>query len=305
VTRKTRLDELIERFNTREQAKFYIEHMGLDFSTYDQEHAAYAEAVRRLRRELDGLVSRVQFIDRGFVPNFIFTPKDLVVTVGQDGLVVNTAKYLNGQPIVAVNPDPSRYDGILLPFTPVKARAGVVRVLEERASFHEITMAEATLNDGQRMLAVNDFLVGQRTHVSARYSLCWRGQTERQSSSGLLVSTGAGSTGWFSSAQHMAAAVTRLLLHERAPDLPRLRLAWNDPRLAFLVREPFVSRTSSANLTAGLLESGEELQLESYMPEGGVIFSDGMEADAIAFNSGTVATIRAAQQHTRLVAAPR
>jgi NAD kinase len=305
VTRKTRLEELIERFNTREQAKFYIEHMGLDFSTYDQEHATYAEAVRRLRRELDGLVSKVQFIDRGFVPNFIFTAKDLVVTVGQDGLVVNTAKYLNSQPIVAVNPDPSCYDGILLPFTPGKARPGIVRVLEERASFHEITMAEAALNDGQRMLAVNDFLVGQRTHVSARYSLSWRGQTEQQSSSGLLVSTGAGSTGWFSSAQHMAAAVTRLLLHERAPDLPRLRLAWNDPRLAFVVREPFVSRTSSANLTAGLVEEGEELHLESYMPEGGVIFSDGMEADAIAFNAGTVATIRAAQQHTRLVAAPR
>src|SRR5262249_52972105 len=113
VTRKTRLEELIERFNTREQAKFYIEHMGLDFGTYDREHAAYAEAVRRLRRELDGLVSKVQFIDRSFVPNFIFTAQDLLVTVGQDGLVVNTAKYLNGQPIVAVNPDPSRYDGIL------------------------------------------------------------------------------------------------------------------------------------------------------------------------------------------------
>jgi NAD kinase len=305
VTRKTRLEELIERFNTREQAKFYIEHMGLDFTTYDQEHTTYAEAVRRLRLDLDGLVSKVQLIDRSFVPNFIFTPKDLVVTVGQDGLVVNTAKYLHGQPIVAVNPDPSRYDGILLPFTPTKARAGVLRVLEERASYHEITMAEATLNDGQRMLAVNDFLVGQRTHVSARYSLRWRGETERQSSSGLLVSTGAGSTGWFSSAQHMAAAVTRLLLHEKAPKLPRLRLGWNDPRLAFVVREPFVSRTSGASLTAGLLEPGEELQLESYMPEGGVIFSDGIEADAIAFNSGTVATIRAAEQHTRLVAGMR
>src|SRR5262249_10568999 len=151
--------------------------------------------------------------------------------------------------------DPSRYDGILLPFTPVKARSGIVRVLEERASFHEITMAEATLNDGQRMLAVNDFLVGQRTHVSARYSLCWRGQTERQSSSGLLVSPGAGWTGWFTPAQHMAAAVTRMLWHERAPDIPRLRLAWNAPRLAFVVREPFVSCSSSAKLTAGLLES--------------------------------------------------
>src|SRR5438093_135106 len=105
VTRKTRLEELVERFNTREQAKFYIEHMGLDFTDYEREHENYSDAARRLRRELDGLVAKLQFIERAFLPNFIFTPQDLVMTIGQDGLVVNTAKYLSGQPIVAVNPD--------------------------------------------------------------------------------------------------------------------------------------------------------------------------------------------------------
>src|ERR1700722_11111359 len=109
VTRKTRLQELIERFNTREQAKFYIEHMGLDFADYDAEHATYMAAQARLRHALDGL-AKLQFVERGFLPNFIFTEHDLVVTLGQDGLVVNTAKYLHGQPIVAVNPDPGRYD---------------------------------------------------------------------------------------------------------------------------------------------------------------------------------------------------
>src|SRR5271155_4181233 len=105
ITRKTRLQELVERFNTREQAKFYIEHMGLDFADYDAEHATYMAAVGRLRRELEGL-AKLQFVDRSFLPNFIFTEQDLVVTVGQDGLVVNTAKYLENQPILAVNPDP-------------------------------------------------------------------------------------------------------------------------------------------------------------------------------------------------------
>jgi hypothetical protein len=101
----------------------------------------------------------------------------------------------------------------------------------------------------------------------------------------------------------MAQAVSRLLLLDQAPELPRLRLAWDDPRLVFVVREPFLSRVSSVNLAAGLLEPGEELLLESLMPDGGVIFSDGVEADALAFNSGAVATIRTAQQHARLVAA--
>jgi NAD kinase len=303
VTLKTRLEELVERFNTREQAKFYIEHMGLNFAEYDQEHEQYHAALRRLRRQLDGLLPKMQFIERGFLPNFIFTPQDLVVTIGRDGLVVNTAKYLDGQPIIAVNPDPGRIDGILLPFVTEKVRAAVVRVVEERAQFSTITMAEVSLNDGQHLLAFNDFYLGQRTHLSSRYSVTWRKRTEKHSSSGVLISTGAGSTGWFSSTQNMAVAVTRLLLADRAPDVPRLRLPWDDPRLAFVVREPFLSKASRVSLTAGLVEPGEELRFESHMPDGGVIFSDGIERDALAFNSGAVATVRTADRKTLLVAA--
>src|SRR5262249_7858292 len=160
VTLKTRLEELIERFNTREQAKFYIEHMGLDFGDYEREHEVYTSAVRRLRRDLDGLAPKLQSIDRWFLPNFIFTPHDLVVAVGRDGLVANTAKYLEGQPIVGVNPDPARYDGILVRFPVGKAKAGVTGVLEERAAYNHVTMAEVVLNDTQRLLAFNDFYIG-------------------------------------------------------------------------------------------------------------------------------------------------
>jgi NAD kinase len=303
VTLKTRLEELIERFNTREQARFYIEHMGLNFADYDREHETYTTALHRLRRQLDGLLPKVQQIERGFLPNFLFTPQDLIVTIGRDGLVVNTAKYLDGQPIVAVNPDPGRIDGILVPFRVEKVRSAVERILEKKARYHTITMAEVRLNDGQHLLAVNDFYLGQRTHLSSRYSLTWRKRTEEQSSSGVLISTGAGSTGWLSSTQNMAAAVSRLLLRDKAPDLPRLRLPWDDPRLAFVVREPFLSKASRVSLTAGLLEAGEELRFESHMPDGGVIFSDGVERDALAFNSGSAATIKAAERKTKLAAA--
>jgi NAD kinase len=302
VTRKTRLEELVERFNTRKQAKFYIEHMGLDFTEYEKEHEVYAAALAALRKELARFDRRLQFLDWTFLPNFLFAPEDAVVTVGRDGLVVNTAKYLDGQPIVAVNPDPERIDGILVPFAATTAAAGVGRVLTGKARTHEITMAEVHLNDGQRLLAVNDFYIGQRTHVSSRYSLTWHNRTERQSSSGVLVSTGAGSTGWISSAQNMAAAVEGLLRGEPA-ELPRLRLAWGDPRLVFVVREPFRSKASDVRLGAGLLEAGEVLRLESHMPDGGVIFSDGVEADALQFNAGAVAAVAAAGRKTRLVAA--
>ncbi len=302
VTRRTRLEELVDRFNTLPQARFYIKHMGLDFSEYESEHEVFQASAKLVLRGVDGLGRKVQRIDWTFLPNFVFGRDDAVVVVGRDGLVSNTAKYLDGQPIVAVNPDPSRIDGILLPFAPAQAGRAVARVLDHAASVREVTMAEVSLNDGQRLLAFNDFYIGQRTHVSSRYSLTWHGATERQSSSGVLVSTGAGSTGWFSSTQNMARAVTGLMTGS-VPDATPIRLPWEDARLAFVVREPYRSRASGVELAAGLIDAGDELRLESHMPDGGVIFSDGVEADALAFNAGSAASIRAADRKARLVAA--
>ncbi|HEY3354613.1 MAG TPA: NAD+ kinase [Polyangia bacterium] len=297
VVRKTRLEELIERFNTRGQAKFYLEHAGGDFGEYEAEHDAYQRALERVRRGLD-LGLQVQVIGRELVPSFSFTPQDLVVTLGQDGLVANTAKYVGGQPIVAVNPDPARFDGVLLPFLPAAARAAAGAVLAGRARVREVTMAEIRLNDGQRLLGFNDLFIGARTHVSARYRIRFAGAVEPQSSSGVLVSTGAGSTGWLSSVFTMAAGVAALAGGQGGH---ALQLGWEDRRLVFVVREPFVSKHSRAGIVAGLVEPSDSVVLESLMPAGGVVFSDGMEADYLEFNAGAIAIVRGAEQRARLV----
>jgi hypothetical protein len=298
VTRKTRLEGLIERFNSRGQARFYIEHSGGNFSDYEKEDDAYRRSLDRVRRALD-LGLKLHSAERSLVPTMLFTEQDLVVTVGQDGLVANTAKYVGEQPVVAVNPDPDRFDGILLRFRPEETGDAVRTVLDGRAKYRRVTLAEASLSDGQRLLAFNDFFIGARTHVSARYRISFGGRSEPHSSSGVLVSTGAGSTGWLSSVFNMAAAIARMGGGDAGS---ALRLDWEDPRLVFVVREPFASRHSRTTVAAGTVEPGQELLLESQMPLGGVIFSDGVEADALDFNSGAVARIRAAAQKTRLVA---
>lgn len=299
VTRKTRLQELIERFNTQSQAKFYIEHAGGDFGDYQQEDDAYRRALETIRRSLDFDVPQ-QLVDRGLVPTFQFQKADLVVTLGQDGLVANTAKYVGSQPIVAVNPEPSRFDGILLPFLPDEARSAVAKVMDGRAKVHEVTLAQVKLNDGQRLLAFNDLFIGARSHVSALYKITCSKKAEIQSSSGVLVSTGAGSTGWMSSVFNMASGVARFC--GAAPVKP-LRMPWEDRRLLFVVREPFLSRHSEAGIVVGIIGAGEEMLLESLMPSGGAVFSDGMESDFLQFNSGAIAHVSAAEQRARLIVA--
>jgi NAD kinase len=298
VTRRTRLEELTDRFNSRGQARFYIQHAGGDFSEYEREHDAYARSLDALRHGLDvGL--KVQVVDRSLVPTFLFTAHDLVVTVGQDGLVANTAKYVGAQPLVAVNPDPERFDGVLLPFSVKEARPAVEKVLSGTARVRQVTLAEAALGDGQRILAFNDLYVGVRTHGSARYRLRFGKACEPQSSSGVIVSTGAGSTGWLSSVFNMVAGLAAFSGGQ--PGQPA-RLAWEDPSLLFVVREPFASRHSRAETVAGRITPTQSLVLESLVPSGGVVFSDGMEEDRIDFNAGATVTLRVADTRAHLVA---
>ena len=327
VTRETRLEGLKARYATRSQAKFHVERALVaeqsraaaaagedvalheleraaeaEFHEYEEEQVLYDDALARLRRDFEDLGPKVQIVQRAFLPNFVFGPNDVVVTVGQDGLVANTAKYALRLPIVAVNPDPKRIDGVLLPFSVPNARAAVSRVLEERATFRRVTLAEAILPAGQRMLAFNDLFIGARTHVSARYRIKIANRSEPHSSSGVIVSTGAGSTGWLSSIFNMAAGLAQAggKVQSTAP-VASMRMTWEDPRLTFVVREPFVSKNSRAGIVAGMIEPRHELIIESLMPANGVIFSDGVEDDFLEFNSGAIARIRAASEQARLV----
>jgi len=299
VTRKTRLEGLIERFNTRAQARFYIEHSGGDFNLYEVEHETYYAAVQAVQHSLQKLL-KVQAVERSFLPNFVFAEDDLVVTIGIDGLVVNTAKYLRGQPIIAVNPDPAHIDGLLLPFQVSQAAQVVQRVLRGQEQVRAITMAEARLADGQSLLAFNDLFIGVNSHISARYRIEFAGQQEDHSSSGVIISTGIGATGWLSSLFNMAEQMWQTFGGARQA-LPRPVTDWEAAQLLFVVREPFVSKTSRAGLVCGTITPDAPLRLESHMPERGVIFSDGVEADFLAFNAGAVASIHLAQHKTRLV----
>jgi NAD kinase len=270
-----------------------------DEREYESEDAIYQRTVKKLMAELD-LGFPVKKVDRTFLPNFDFGRCMLVVVVGPDGLVANTAKYVGNLPIIGVNPDPSRNDGVLLPFQVGGARAAVRRVLDRKAKLREVTLAEVNLNDGQRMLAFNDFYIGCDSHVSARYTIETSNQSESQSSSGVLISTGAGSTGWFSSLFNMTRGFCRFA---GGVEPQPVTMRWEERQLLWAVREPFQSRHSSASLVAGYVTEGEELVIGSQMPNTGVIFSDGIESDFLEFNSGAIARFSVSKQRAKLVVA--
>jgi NAD kinase len=321
VTRPTRLAELVVRFNTVSQARFYIEHQGADFTDYLREDETYHHALSETQAAL-AQVGRVQTVDRGFLPNFVFGPDDIVVTVGQDGLVANTLKYLDGQPVVGVNPDPERWDGRLLPFRVRDLPKVLPEVVSRKRRTKSVTMAKAALNNGQTLYGVNDLFIGPKTHCSARYLIRNGDASEMQSSSGVIVSTGMGSTGWLKSLLTGAAAISQsagsILARQATEELfaasgpkgkgsAKVRLnvktefAWDANYLFYTVREPFPTKTTGVSLVFGRVTSETPLILESRMPENGVIFSDGIEKDFLEFNSGTQAVIDIAERKGVLV----
>ncbi len=201
------------------------------------------------------------------------------------------------------------------------------QVLNNNYQARQLTLAKATLNDGQKLYAVNDLFIGQRTQVSAYYRLRLGERQENQCSCGIIVSTGAGSTGWLRAVLAGAAGVVENLLpalsHQPASTSYATRRAqvWEpvvqptpidqvrnsyafDPtaeRLCFSVREPFVSRTSSADIIFGDIGPGQSLEIISRMPQNGVIFSDGVESDFLRFDSGAIASITIAEKKVSLV----
>lgn len=302
VTKPSRLAELARR-HSHGQLRFLLERRGESLAEYEEEDVRSRQALDRVMGALPREHPR-EVIARDLVPRYLFRPSDLVVTIGPDGLVVNVAKYLAEQPILAVNPDPARIEGTLARFHPEMVGAAIAAALRGACDVDALSLARARVGDGQELLAVNDFKVGRRDQVSSRYRIRFRGKEERQSSSGIIIATGVGSTGWIRSIVTGAFAIANACGWTKPARVPtglEIPFAWDARHLLFAVQEPFPSRATKTGHAFGRLEEGEELAVTSEMAEGGVIFSDGIADDAIPFNAGMTLTIGLADRTATLI----
>jgi hypothetical protein len=285
VTRPTELAGLIEEHGTREQAHFAVRDEGRNFDELVARDRLQSDAETIVLSGLSTAWRRAR-IGRGDLATFAFDPGDVVVAIGQDGLVPNVAKYLDAQIVIGVNPDPSTYEGVLVRHSPREASALIASAVAQRIDYEERTMADVRLDDGQHLRALNEVFVGHRSHQSARYRLVLGEREERQSSSGLIVSTGTGATGWARS----IALERRTTVALPAP---------GDAALALYVREAFPGPGFGTTLTAAQLSSSAAIVI-SEMTVGGVIFGDGIEDDFLRFTWGKRAEIRTAEHPLRL-----
>jgi len=273
VHRPTEYDELIARHGTRGQAAFFLSGRGREIAEVEGRHARQLAAMTAVTSSLP-LDWRRGMVERADLPRFLFSPEDVIIVVGQDGLVANVAKYLHGQPVIGVNPDPERNPGVLVPFAP-EAAAQLLQHISDvrRLPVQARTMVQSQLDDGQSLLALNEVFVGPASHQTARYTLTLAdGRSERQASSGVIVSTGTGATGWCKSIS---------LERHSEVSLPNPV----DDSLAWFVREAWPSPATGTSLTEGVLDLQGSLYL-AVESDRLVVFGDGIETDFLLASWG-------------------
>ncbi len=294
VHRRTELDELLARHGTRGQAAFFLRTRGRDLDEVEARHEAQQAALAEVSAAVPTDWRR-GLLERADVSRFLFAPEDVVVVVGQDGLVANTAKYLDGQPVLGVDPEPGRNPGVLVPH-PARDVGGLLpEIPGGRLPVEDRTMVEAISDDGLRLRALNEIYVGSPTHQTARYELTAPARTgrsgytapEHQASSGVLVGTGTGATGWCRSAW---------LERRSSLTLP----GPTDDELVWFVREAWPSPTTGTRCTEGVCARPEALELR-VRSDRLVVFGDGIESDALELTWGQTLRIAAAGTHLRLV----
>lgn len=289
VHRRTELQELLDRHATRGQAEFFLRTRGRNIQDVQGQHDRITIALETVRAAVPYGWRHAE-VERTDLSRFLLTAEDIVAVVGPDGLVANAAKYLNGQPVIGIDPEPGANPGVLVRHTP----NGAAKLLREaalagpeRLNSQELATVTAHLDDGQELSALNEVFVGHASHQSARYQLTTPdGRTERQSSSGLIISTGTGATGWCAS----------IALERGGRALP----APADPRLAWFVREAWPSPITGASLTEGVLEAVETLRI-TVASDQLVVFGDGMESDRLTASWGQEVTVRLGERPLRLV----
>jgi len=246
-------------------------------------HLLHQEAIATCARELkpDQVVSLESLKDHGLSPRY-----EVIIALGGDDFFKLVTHHNKGSlPILGVNSDPLSSVGALLPVTISELPEALKRLESGDYRIEPWTRISLRINGVECGSAINDIVLGKRDfRLTSRHELEYRGQKVTQRSSGMLISTGVGSTGWYASAG--------LYLGDHDRSFPKTA------RYArFELREPSVTVTEVdgvrvtrlPQLVEGTLSEGASLRITSLNDDEGIASRDSL--DSVPFPRGSVAEI--------------
>lgn len=200
---------------------------------------------------------------------------DLVISLGGDNSFTYTSHFVVDTPIAGINSDPSRSTGALCGWNDIFAFADMWKKMAYKK---EAWIRLNAIIDGKQITpATCEYFLGEKLRKDmSRHILVYRGREYEQKSSGVLIVTGAGSTGWYDTAGRY--------------HFPKgNRFAKTEKKARFLITEPF-RYEKEKDLYAGELLPGEEVILYSLNDGQGYATADCW--DEYDFSRGKKASIR-------------
>lgn len=184
---------------------------------YDLQNHAFEKVYSSHERQIQNLeklkqcLPEAEYIFREDLVAFEPRPDQILVSLGGDNHFVYCARFAGNEPILAINSDPATSTGSLLYFDTDSFLKKLNRLKDsgQKLSTEIIrqeawTMVEAELQypDGRIIRTgpcISEISIRNAfPDAMSRYVLSLDGEPpEEQKSSGLLIATGAGSTGWF------------------------------------------------------------------------------------------------------------
>jgi len=126
---------------------------------------------------------------------------DFVISVGGDGTTLSASHFLFDKPILSVNLSPDESEGALTTTTHEKIQEKL-KIMKEKIETENLERIKVLIN-GELIpfLALNEvFIANEKAYQMSKYKIKFKGKEELHKSSGLIFSTGTGSTAWFKSA---------------------------------------------------------------------------------------------------------
>ena len=261
---------------------------GVDEKRILESHERQKQSLKELKR----FFGEKQFVPRDELTREIAAKADMVIALGGDNHFQYVSHFLdNSGLIMGINSDPLRSEGNLIYLTTSDFENVLKKMQQGDFYMERWTRLEVQLNGEVLELATSELFLGEKERkYMSRHILTIRERTEEQKSSGLLVATGAGSTGWYDSA-------CRYLY----PDGNWFSGTAGIAR--FLVTEPFHGKLSGYSVLEGVLEAGDELIVRSLNDSAGILSIDSLEE--YEFNRGASASIQISDKPLRVVRVER
>jgi len=193
----------------------------------------------------------------------LFQNKDFVIAVGGDGTFLRASHFIFDKiPVLGVNSDPRYKEGFFMAATKKNFNGIMEKILKNDYKIKKLHRLEAYIGKKKvPELALNEFYVSsEKEYRTARYYLTIRGKRERQKSSGIIISTAAGSYAWIKSAGGK-------------------QLPLNLDKFEYMVREPYCGRISAkCVLVNGILDKDEKIIVKFELGDG-ILIADSLSEE--------------------------